>query len=149
MTRPMPGVLKFFMVVSVIFGLFAGLASLGFLVAATAGSGPYFVQGAAVSREEFMAFAMPVLMGESVLCAFSVAAAWALWRRRYWARPLLLGMSLGAFLFSALIGTVVGMPMSQVGTSVVVGGLALLVLWWVLYRRDDVVDWFEALREGG
>ena len=61
-------------------GLFTGLACVAFLIAATMGSGPYMVQGAAVSREEFMAFAAPTLLGQAALSAFAVAAARALVR---------------------------------------------------------------------
>jgi hypothetical protein len=143
----MPGVLKIFMVLCGILGALTGLACLAFLAAASMGAGPYLVQGAVVSRAEFMAFAVPTLLGQATLCAFAVAAAWGLYRWRYWARPLLFGMTLAAFAFSLVAGAVVGMPWGRLALTVVMGTLAALFLWWTLYRRDDVADWFEALRE--
>jgi hypothetical protein len=128
-------------------GALMGLACLAFLAASTAGSGPYMVQGAVVSREEFMAFAVPALVGQMALCGFGVAAAWGLFKRRYWARPLLLGLTLASFLFSLVGGAVVGLPWRQVGFALLMGALASLFMWWVLYRRDDVVDFFEGLRQ--
>ena len=144
--RPMPWVLRGFMILSGLLGLMTGLGSLIFLFAAAAGSGPYMVQGATVSRDEFMAFAIPMLLGEAALCGCAVSAAWGLFRRRYWARPLLLGLAVAATLFSVLGGTFVGLPTARLLIATLTGGLAILVLWWILYRRDDVVDWFEALR---
>jgi hypothetical protein len=143
----MPGILKLFMVMCGLLGVFSALACLAFLVAVSAGSGPYMVQGAMVSREEFMAFAVPALGGQIVLGGFAAAAAWGLFRRRYWARPLLLGTALSSFLFSLLGGAVLGIPWRQVWLAMLTGGLASLFLWWVLYRRDDVADWFASLRE--
>jgi hypothetical protein len=146
MKRPMPGVLKIFMVLCAGLGALTGLACLAFLAAATMGGGPYMVQGAVVSRDEFMAFAVPTLLGQAALCAFAVAAAWGLYRRRYWARPLLFGMTLAAFAFSLMAGAVVGMPWERLALTTVTGTLAALFLWWTLYRRDEVADWFEALK---
>ena len=143
----MPWLLRVCVVVSVLLGVFTGLASLAFLMVATVGAGPYIVQGATVSRAEFMAFAVPVLLGETVLSIMSIAVAWGLFRRRYWARPLMVGLGAAAMLFSLLAGTLVGLPMKQVLFGTVSGAVGVLILWWTLYRRDDMVDWFEALRE--
>jgi hypothetical protein len=56
-------------------------------------------------------------------------------------------MTLAAFAFSLLAGAVVGMPWGRLALTTVTGSLAALFLWWTLYRRDDVTEWFEALRE--
>jgi hypothetical protein len=143
----MPGVLKIFMILCAGMGVLTGLACLTFLVAATLGAGPYMVQGAVVSRDEFMAFAAPTLIGQIVLCAFGVAAAWGLWRRRYWSRLLLFGATLAAFAFSLVVGAILGLPWGRLGLTLVTGTLAALILWWTLYRRDEIADWFEGLRE--
>jgi hypothetical protein len=162
MQRPMPGMLRLFMVASVIVAALSGLAAFA-VGALVAGAGPgeyhrttvtirgmrvYLSQGAALySRGEFLEFAVPALSGQIVLCAFAVGAVWGLFRRRYWARPLVLGLAAATFLFSVAGGVVLGVDGSYLGLGLLTGGLASLFVWWILYRRDDVADWFETLRE--
>ena len=147
MTPRKPLFLTLVMIVAAVFGVIGVVTSVGFLLAAGSGAGPYTLNGALVSREEFMGFAIPFLGSGTVLSVMAVFLSWALRHDRAWSRPLLLGMFAYMAAFSLVGGGLAGMPMKRLMATTMSGALLLLSLWFYLYKRDDITVYFDAIAE--
>lgn len=105
--------------------------------------GEYTINRRLVSREEFLARAVPIMAAWAVVL---LAFAWAVWRRRAWARPV----ALGFWPLYAIFGWRIGQPSraGAVAFSLVSLGM-LAVTAWYLYRKPNVRAYYDALRGAG
>jgi hypothetical protein len=145
----MPVFLRVAMVGGAVMGGLAAIFIAGFYAMASGDIGPYSVNGAAVSKEEFLAFAQPVLLAYFVLSLASIALSWSLHRREPRARPLFFGLAAASVVVATGAGLWFGMPVWSALKALVLSALMLGSLWWYLYRDDAVVSWFDALEQRG
>lgn len=109
------------------------------------GDGPLMIDGVPTARDEVLDLLVPMLVPLG-LCA--AAAAMTLWIESPWARPTLLFALL-------LAGPFATYPQwseaTNPGGAPALGLLAvtpaLLLLWWYLYLKANVVAYFRALSE--
>jgi hypothetical protein len=111
-------------------------------VVALVGNGPYKVDGQPVTKSEF--FSDPRFFAFAPVIVISAWIAWALWRERPWARPLMLGSWI-----------VVGVPpifardadwASRV-SSILFVVITMTIASWYLYGKANVVAYFQRLKE--
>ena len=112
------------------FGSLIGLAMMLLLVLPL--DGDYSIYGRPVSREEFVAAALPVV---SLVFAFYVCLAYGFWREKLWSRHVLV-----------FLGVVSGatVPWIARGPGAVCLGLLQAALWvavfaWYFYGKENVV----------
>lgn len=147
MSHRMPLFLKLVMGVGWLVGGLGAVFTVAFLALATGDIGPYTMNGALVSKEEFLAFALPVAGGHVLLSLTLLATSWGLSPRLPWARPLLVAWALGSVLIAVGGLYLGGAPFDRRGgTAILLGGLTVLSLWWYLYRDDSVVSYYDALQ---
>ena len=111
------------------------------VVLAPFNGGEYSINGESVSGLEFIEHAGPVF---AVIGASSIAAGYAIWRNRTWSRwPML------AFWIAQLAGAIgFGLAAGGVGkAAAAVSGLLLpiVVAWWYLFEKENVVEYYSAL----
>lgn len=118
----------------VIFGLFRILSS----------EGPFSLNGEAVSKSEFLGFAVPFLLLNLVGCILLVGIAWLIHSERAIARPLLLA-SLTVPLLALLGSPLYGIPLGDVGLSIAWWVLIVLGTWSYLYQMPSCSEYYSAL----
>jgi hypothetical protein len=143
----MPVFLRIAMVGMGIMGGLAAILIAGFFAMARADIGPYTVNGSAVSKEEFLAVAQPVLFSYFVLSLASIGLSWSLQRREPRSRPFFLGLAVVSVLVATGAGLWFGMPIGSALKALAMSALMVASLWWYLYRDDAVVSWFDALEQ--
>ena len=129
------------------------LAGVGTVVAVVAvamglfGNGPYSVAGEAVTRTEYLTAMLPLLLIHTVFVALFAAVAYALWKERAWSRHVM--MAVWALLAAFLVITVSADQELRPGALLSVGLYALLWLaaWWHLYRKPDLVAYYDRISE--
>ena len=120
---------------------FGGVVFLSLLLLAPFDLGSFHVNGEQMSGPEFLVRAGWVFL---FLGGILAAIGFGLWRRRTWARPLMMAYwPVSVVLASAP-------SRSERSTTGLTGLLAFSVMaavvaWWYLYRKDNVVAWFQAL----
>ena len=142
----MPLFLRLVMGVGWLAGGAGALIIVIFLALAAGDIGPYTVNGAMVSKEEFMSFAVPLLGGYLALCLILLGTSLDLYRRRPRSRTLLLSMAIGSSLIGVGAAFLLGRPLGQVATAILLGGLLVASLWWYLFRDDAVVTYYDVLQ---
>ena len=148
MSRRMPLFLRLVMGLGWVAGGGVAIIIVGFLALASGDIGPYTVNGARVSKEEFMAFALPFLGGYLGLCLMLIGTSLGLHRGRAWSRPLLFSLVLGSVSIGVAAALLAGIPLRQGAPGSLMGGLMLASLWWYLYRDDAVVGYYDSLPVG-
>jgi hypothetical protein len=126
-------------------GVLGSFASIGLLVASLFGDGPYNVNGAEVSKAEFLRFLIPFTAIYFPMCLIAFAAAWSIHSEHPRSRPLLLCYFTAPLLLAPLL-LWMGYPLSEASSMslplLVVPGLA----WIYLYRKRTVLEYYGALR---
>lgn len=141
----MPTLLRFVRVAGAPFAAGSILGSLAFVGAALAAPGPFTVRGEAVSREAFLALAMPLLGVFAALGVLALVVAWGLRRERRWARPLLFVLACGMGACSVAAGALGGMSAGELTRAGLGAALLVGALGFYLWRLERVVAWFDAL----
>jgi hypothetical protein len=120
-----------------------GVTLLAVLLGALFDVGEFSLDGQAVSGPEFLRVAGPTFV---ILGLLFIAIAWALWRNKSWARPLMMfyWLAISVLLLALSWGTPEGVAQA-LGTVASLAPLAI-VAWWYLYRKQNVVSYF-ALQE--
>ena len=145
MPRRVPLFLRLVMRLGWLVGAAAALVIVGFLALSSGGFGPYTVNGAPVSKENFLAFALPILSGYLLFSLMLIATSWGLYRDRAWSRQLLLSLVVACALFGTGIGLAAGLPLAQMALATLGSALMVTSLWWYLYRDDDVVAYYDSV----
>jgi hypothetical protein len=136
---PRPWLLQTIQIVAGLFGILAPVL----LSLAPFDIGTYTISGQRVSGPEFLRRAGVWFAGAGACC---LAIAYALWRERPWAREVMLG----TWILLVMVGS--GSLVAKMGISseAMIGMLEALLLAvlgaWYLYRKSNVVDYFEAVR---
>jgi uncharacterized membrane protein YtjA (UPF0391 family) len=113
------------------------------LLLAPFGTGSYMIDGEAVTAFEFLRRAgiYYLLIGAS-----AVAAAYAIWRERSWSRWAIV------FFWLTQVAGAIGFGWADSGMAGVAAGLAsllviLVLVWWYLFDKDNVVDYYRSLEK--
>jgi hypothetical protein len=120
---------------------FGGVVFLGLLLLAPFDVGSFFIAGEQMSGPEFLVRAGWVFL---LIGGLLAVIGLGLWRERAWARPLMMAY----WPMSAVLASV---PTWSEGSMTDLTGLlafttiAAAVAWWYLYRKDNVVAYFNAL----
>lgn len=129
------------------------LAGIGVVVAVFAvgmalfGSGPFAVAGEPVSRSEYLTTMMPLLLVHTVFVILFAAVAYGLWKERPWSRHVM--MAVWGLLAAFLVITVSADQQLNPAALLSSGLYALLWLmaWWHLYRKPDLVAYYDSISE--
>lgn len=140
--RRRPGFLTF---IAGLYTFTAGMIVLMGLMAVI-GIGTYRINGQQVSPDEFLTRAMPLFL---TVGAAVGTIAYGVWRDRAWARPLLLGFVLTITVAPVIMAALTGGNVAELLPSAVVMLLFTGFLAWYLYRKSNVVAYFDADDETG
>ena len=119
-------------------GLFLLLVLLAPFNAAT-----YTINGEAVTGMEFL-WGGGLLYGLS--SAAALAAAYGIWRERSWSRWAMVGF------WIAQVAGAIGVGWAKAGLGGAAGAVAsllvfMVVAWWYLFEKDNVVEYYRALEK--
>lgn len=127
-----------------VFLAFFAAISLLVIMAATFGNGPYSINGEPAIRSDYLQVMLPFIPAS----AAAAIASFGLWKERLWARPLLLGFYTVAGFGSALMPLWIEAPGVTVATGLLFSGILVGFLGWYLYRKQNVVRYYQTLRPG-
>ena len=116
-----------------------GVTLLAVLLGALIDVGEFSLDGQPVSGPAFLRVAGPAFV---IIGLLFIAIAWALWRNKSWARPLMMfyWLALSVVVVALSWGTPQGLTQG-LGTVANLIPLAI-VAWWYLYRKQNVVSYF-------
>lgn len=149
----LPLLLLVAMVLGAIFGVLGTTLGLWGLNRLLFGDGQFLVGEGPISQPDLVAVAVPFLALYVLACVTAGAASWALWKGRSRSRimltTLLAEFVVGDVAMIALARRLV--PASATDLVVAALGFSALVFLglWYLYRKDSVVSYYAAVRQGG
>ena len=126
-------------------GSFAGLFGLA---SALFGDGPFRMNGDLVSKAEFLRFAIPFYAFYISACLVAGSAAWSIHVQHPRSRPLLLAYAF-VFLLLTPLFLVLGVPAEEVFPSALFTIVVPVLVWFYLYRKSSVVQYYDAIRIDG
>ncbi len=135
-------------VAMVFLGLLASLGSvagLANLLTSLFGEGPFLMNGVIVPRHEFLRFALPFILFYLSLCTLAGAAAWSIHVEHPRSRPLLL-IYAASLVFTSPWSLALGVPAADVASSTLSAALVTGLVWFYLYRKKAVVQYYDAIR---
>lgn len=146
----MPLLLRLAMVFGAFFGIVGTSAGLAGLVNVLFTDGPFAVNETGVSRSDFLAVAVPLLLLYVAACVTAGTASWSLWKRRSHARMLLTALLVefvvGDTAILVLARRLSDVSAAELGVSAAVFIVLVALALWYLFGKRSVVDYFESLR---
>jgi hypothetical protein len=148
----MPILLRIAMVISTFMGAGFALFAVVGLPAMMLGNGTYRINGAEVTKEQFLRtggiifyFAVPVL------ALYFIATSFALIKERPWSRPLLLAYLpfCGIILLTQMTLYTTTMPDPGFRAILIEFAIGSVIAWGYLYHKRAVVAYYRALRGAG